>query len=388
MKQARAYILPLLLLLGILFLFIRMQEHRETTHAKSARKKGAPIPVDVTRVARRYVDTTLPSECVALANPLVLVANPSPGQPVAAVEVRLGQAVRAGQIMLHIDAREQRATLAARAAQLSPLEALVFAHRRNLDYWTKLRSDGLGVERDVKQAATELAQAEVELSNVRGQLDQAKTALERTSVVAPANGIVLALAGVGESEYGRLIGSDESRAGSGSVAAVGVVDPILIECDLPEDKLVFVRAGQAIKAIFPSSPGQRFSGTLSQIRPSANPDNRTVTVVAELPNPQRKLLPGVHGLLQLQARSQALRIPAVALVNPRPDAAQVFVVDDESRARLRQIKIGGSGDGWIQVLEGLKEGESLVVVGQVALEEGDRVRIGRTLEPTPAPGAQ
>lgn len=374
------YLLPALLVVGIVLLFLRMQDHRTLTHAKSARESGAPIPVDIAPVAAGEVAMTLPTECVAMANPLLRIVNPVAGRQVISVRAALGQAVRGGQPLLTLDDREERTAMANAAEQVRAFETLVAAHRERAAYWARVRAEGLGLERDARQAQVELARAEADLVNARATFNAAQATLARLVVTAPVDGMLLAIAGRGESEFGRMIGATDDRTGAGAIAAIGVVDPILLECELPEDKLVFVRQGQSVDAAFPSAPGHRYTGLLKQVRPSAQPERRTVTAVVELPNPERRLLPGVHGNLQVQERWQGIRIPAVALVNPRSDVAQVFVIDASDRARLRRIVIGGSGDGWVQVLEGLSVGDRLVVMGQVALQEGDAVRIGRTLE--------
>jgi len=76
-----------------------------------------------------------------------------------------------------------------------------------------------------------------------------------------------------------------------------------------------------------------------------------------------------------------LGVPSVALVNPTGlRESYVFVVGDGSVARLTRVRVGASGDGVTEILEGLKPGERVVTVGHLHLRDGNRVRIGEEFE--------
>lgn len=381
LKRLGSFLVPALLLVGVILLFLRMQEHRELTHAKSARDSNQPIPVDVVKVAGGEVVLNLPTECTAHANPLVRIGNPVPGRPVARTLVTIGSAVASGQPLLEVDARAESVAIKNAQERVQTVESYVLAERERAEYFKALRAEGLGLERDARLAYVEFARATVELATARATLRQAEADLQRTRVNSPFKGVVLGVAQPGEIEFGSMVGEVSEHSGGGAVVAVGVIDPIMLECELPENKLTFLRAGLAIGASFPSLPGERFEGKVFQVRPSARQDQRTVSIAIQLPNPGHRLLPGVHGLVQVQERWSGLRVPTVALVNPRTDAAQVFVVDAQNKARLRRITIGGDAEGWVQVTDGLSQGEQVVVIGQVALEDGDTVRIGRVVAP-------
>ena len=73
----------------------------------------------------------------------------------------------------------------------------------------------------------------------------------------------------------------------------------------------------------------------------------------------------------------ALAVPSVALINPTGlQESAVFVVGDDNRARFRKVKVGAIAEGMTGVLDGLKEGDRVVTVGQMDLRDGDQVRIG------------
>jgi len=383
-RKLLPYLVPLVLLVVVVLLYMRMQSHRVETNAKSARDGSAPIPVDVIRATKGEVAMSIPTECVAQANPLVRVSNPAAGRPVAQTRMRVGDMVTSGALLLTLDDREESTTLKNAEEMVKAMESYVKAARDRMDYFSAARTEGLGLERDAKQAAVDWSRAVVELANARADVRKAQGDLERTRVRSPVSGGVMGAAQPGEVELSRVVGESATARASGGVAAIGVIDPILIECDLPEDKLSFIRPSQVISASFPSLPGQRFQGRVARVNPGASQDLRTVGLSIELANPKAQLLPGAHGLVEVQERWEGLRIPSVALVNPRTDIAQIFVVDDKNVAHLRKISVGGDGGGYVQILSGLEPGEQVVVVGQVALIDGDKVRIGKVVD-TQAP---
>lgn len=387
LKKLLPFLIPLLLLAVVVVLYLRMQAHRVQTHAKSARDAARPIPVDVVKVASGEVALNLPTECVARPNPLVRVVNPMAGRAVTGTRVAVGAKVSRGDPLLSLDTSVEATTLANAREQIKVLESYVRTTSERADYFRRVRAEGLGLERDAQTAYVEWQRALVDLANAKSTVRSAEADLARLSVKAPVSGIVMGIAQAGEVEYSRLVGEEngERPTGGGSLAAIAVIDPIVLECELPEEKLVFVRPGQTISAAFPSLPGERFDGKLTRVEPGARTDSRTVGLSIELPNPQSRLLPGVHGLIEVQERWTGLRIPSVSLVNPRVDVAQVFVVDREGKARLRSIKVGGEGGGWVQVLSGLQADEQVVVVGQIGLVEGDTVRVGRVTQAASAP---
>lgn len=373
LKTWAAYLVPVLLMVAVALFFLRMQAHRTENDSKTARDKGAPIPVNVFRAEPGDIDLNIPTECVAQANPAVQVSTPVSHRPVGQTHVRIGQYIRRGTPLLVLDDRQESIALKNAEAQLPELEAYVTAQQERADFFQQMRSRGMGLERDFKQALSDLAKARVDLGTARAALGTARVELARTRIASPVDGVVMSVAQPGEVELSTTTGSTAN--GSGTLASVGVINPIMVECPLPEEKLLFLRPGQEVSATFPSLPGKRFEGTLTRINPGAKPEERTVAIAVELANPDRLLLPGVHGLIEVRERWSGLRIPSVALLNPRVDVAQVFVIDAEGRAKLRRIGVGAAAGGYVQVREGLADGEQVVVIGQVGLRDGDAVRI-------------
>jgi len=173
-----------------------------------------------------------------------------------------------------------------------------------------------------------------------------------------------------------------------------VMDPLQIDLRLIEADVGLVRRGMSVEVSLDAWPGRTFSGTLTRVLPYLDTATRTNTAEVTLPNPvdesrgARLLKPGMYGRARLVVgrHEQVLVAPEHALLLDNELAAQpggrqlrrAFVVEpgvagDEARARV--VRIGAREGERVEVLEGLAEGERLVVRGQHGLEEGRRVQV-------------
>ena len=80
------------------------------------------------------------------------------------------------------------------------------------------------------------------------------------------------------------------------------------------------------------------------------------------------------GTVYLEQKSFGVRLPAIALVNRFDAEGTVFVVGEDGKAQLRTVRLGTSGNGYIEVLDGLRTGEQVVVAGQQSLKPGDNIK--------------
>ncbi|MBI5164865.1 MAG: efflux RND transporter periplasmic adaptor subunit [Magnetospirillum sp.] len=130
-----------------------------------------------------------------------------------------------------------------------------------------------------------------------------------------------------------------------------------------EQDLAQVDVGQKAEVTFNGLPGMSFTGKVTFIYPTVTPETRTAKVRIELPNHQGHLRPALYGTVQLAA--PAARGPVVAV----PDSAvldtgtrqAVLVERGEGLYEPRAVKVGTRADGYVEVLDGVTEGEKVVV---------------------------
>jgi RND family efflux transporter MFP subunit len=272
------------------------------------------------------------------------------GGTVAEVRVRLGSAVRAGEVLLRISAHEIDEQLE-QARAVSTLAA----HERD-------RAVALNGQGTI--AASQYEAALSQWSVARAREAEASTVAERALVRAPFAGLVTAkLVNVGETVLpGRVLFTLEGRAAtrfeaqipeaaSGSLA-IGLTLPVQIE-------------GQA----------RDIEGRIVEIQPASDDVTRARLVKLELPE-MRDLRAGQFGRVFLpNGVASTVTVPVEAVVRLGQLEA-VFVVDSGA-ARLRLVRCGREADGRIQISSGLSGGEKVVAAGASELVDGQAVEEAR-----------
>lgn len=358
------FLLPIAILAGVGWLFLRMQMHRTKTDSDYAREKGEPLPVRVFSVEVAPLSRDVPTECTAAPNPLVEVRARITNRPVAKTYKAVGDFVQRNDLLLTLADQPERADVAAAKTMIEAYDDLVDSTSDLVAYFQTVRNERLGFEKELRSARVELARAQAELARAKANLAVGETALSGTRVTAPRDALVLEISQPGEAS---LIGDP--------LATLAGVDPILLECWIPEEKFAFVELGRAVEVTFFARPGRTHLGRVTSFDAYTKEKERLVLVRAELENPEHEILPGLHGIAAIKNEASVVRIPSIALIQARSDFAQVFTVDEAQRAWLRKITVGVASGGYSEVTSGLVAGERVVVAGQIGLQDGDHVRI-------------
>ena len=136
---------------------------------------------------------------------------------------------------------------------------------------------------------------------------------------------------------------------------------VWVEGEVFEQDLAAVRTGLPVTAEFESFPGERWSGRIAYVYPTLNPDTRTARVRLELPNPGRRLMPGMYAtfLLTSPRRGNALSVPRSAVLSTG-ERSLVFVRREDGRLEPRTVRVGAAAGDRVEVLAGLTAGERVV----------------------------
>lgn len=162
------------------------------------------------------------------------------------------------------------------------------------------------------------------------------------------------------------------------IATVSDISAIKLDFSVPETMLASVRAGQSITATPAAFPDSQVGGRILAIDPVINPQTRTATLRAVLPNRDGRIKPGM--LLSVTIESNARTAPAVAelaLVR-EGDTSFVYAIGKDSKAKRVAVKTGARDGTLIEVTEGLRVGDRIITEGVVKLSEGAKVRTGKS----------
>ncbi len=154
------------------------------------------------------------------------------------------------------------------------------------------------------------------------------------------------------------------------VALVVDISVLKVNFNVAEIDAQCFRPNSTVIVSVDAIPDKKFIARISEISPVVDPLTKTVAVKAIIEQASSGLKPGMTARItfKLGERKNVIAIPADAIVDN-----SVFVVSSDSLAQRRSIKIGLNGDELVEILEGLNEGEKIVVLGQQRLSGGEKV---------------
>lgn len=369
--------------------------------ATQAKAEEAPLPVKTVPAHRGdlYLRLTSPGEAFVERN-VQLKAEVS--GLVRSLAAREGLRVRRGAVLMEIDDREYALNLqnteAVRLQKLSemllenqfaepdaapdPAEAAAAGTARTTFQKAEAAwRDGLIAERDYEQAKRvyEMAmidsgQRKEEIRSAVKGLTQAEIAvkkaqmdLEKTKVRAPFDGIVTDL---------KVAAGEHVSAGRDLFSLVNI-DEIKVLAKVLEHEVGQMKPGQDVNLKFNAHPGKIFKGRVQAVSPIVNPEDRTCTVFVAMDNPDEAIKPGMHADVEIaaQVHHDKLVVPQAAiLVRGVPGRKLVFVVEG-GLAKWRYVQIGLENEEFAEILDGVAEGEPVIVEGHFTLAHDARVRI-------------
>jgi RND family efflux transporter MFP subunit len=211
---------------------------------------------------------------------------------------------------------------------------------------------------EVVAAMKGLTQAEINVK--KAQLD-----LEKAKIRAPFSGIIA-----------------DIQASPGEHVSVGRelftlvnISRIQVHARVLESEIGKMQVGREVDLRFSAYPGKVFKGKVSAISPIVNPEYKTCKVFVDVENPEEELKPGMHAEVEIAAEihKNKLLIPQDAILT-RSQRKLLFVVED-GLAKWRYIEIGLENEEYAEVLDGVKEGEQVIVEGHFTLAHDARVKI-------------
>lgn len=350
------------LALGIL-VFATAVHIIDTTPSK-AKLINAPAPVETTTAKRQNLDEVIGgSGSVEQGETAQLTSQVT--AEVLEVPVKIGDIVKKGALLTRFDDRLIQATLEANRAYVEANKIKIKDESNQVARYTALEQKNMGTASELEKSEMALADAKEELAKATLSLRQAEIDLEHVKINSPFDGIVLE----------RLINPGETAHREQIVLKLGSLNNVLLAAKMSEDKMHSVQLGLQAEASFPAFPGERFEGKVVKIDPNIDPVTRTFTTYVQIKNDDFRLKPGLSGFARVRRSAKdVLAVPSIAILNPSGEQASVFVVDSNGRANLRKIRPGVVVDAMTEVRDGLNEGEKVVTVGQLYLNNNDKVR--------------
>jgi membrane fusion protein (multidrug efflux system) len=267
-----------------------------------------------------------------------------------------GQKVAAGYVVAEMSSREQSADITAAEATLKEQEQTLQRTRKLLDsgFVTK-------ASLDTARAARDSAAARVAATRSR---------MADRTIKTPFAGVL----GLRRVSVGALVRPADV------ITTLDDISRIKVDFSVAETQLAGISKGQTVRASAAAFPTETFTGTVESIDTRIDPQSRTITVRAVFANDKGRLLPGMLMTIGIESnRRQSLAAAEQSLV-PIETRQYVYVVDAQNKAERREVKTGARVPGHVEILEGLKEGDSIVLEGTLRMRPGATIKLAGTGE--------
>jgi RND family efflux transporter MFP subunit len=376
----------LLLLLGGLAIGVwrHYALHLEVTAAAEEHRDFVPsVRVEAVRASAATMSVTLP----ATTNPFEaanIYARAS--GYIAQRNVDIGSRVKAGDLLAAITAPELDHQIAQTEANLAQAKATHRQTKANRELgqvtwgrdstlvkqgWvTQEQGDTDRLNYNAQQQAVRAGGAATQ--SQEAQLEVLRQQKAYQQVVAPFDGVVTRR----NIDVGSLVQAD---ATSGTfMFTLMQSDVMRIRLYVPQDAAIGVKPGVDAVVRVPEIPDRVFAGKVARIADALDPATRTLTTEIDVPNPDGELSPGIYCTVELKIprRTPSLIVPAGAIVFDR-DGLHVLVVEDGVAHSRKITEIRDLGTE-VEVSDGVKQGDRVILTPPVDLEDGGKVQIRAT----------
>jgi membrane fusion protein, multidrug efflux system len=310
------------------------------------RKKSIDEFINTTGTAKAIQEVTISTE---MTGSYRLMNNPATGRP-----FKLGDRVKAGQIIVRLEDKEYENNIAINAQKL------------NLDIAEQEFEKQKSLYEKGGVTLREMRNSEVSATNARYSYDNGQVKLTKMNVVAPFSGIITDLPYFTQ---GTKIASGQA------VFSLMSYDKMYMMINLPEKNISDVQTGQNVIITNYTLAGDTLKGVVSELSPAISTETRTFEGKLTIDNPNLKLRPGmfVKADIIIAHRDSVIVVPkSIILSSGR--GKTVFVVD-QSTARERRISLGIENQDYAEVISGLKVNERLVIKGFETLRNDSKVKV-------------
>lgn len=312
---------------------------------------GTRVEVAVVNPSNSGLTMRVPGEVEGIRDAMLSAAL---GGYIEQVSVKEGQHVKKGAVLARVDSQTYSTRLVRAQVEKDAAE-------REL-----ARAEGLGDS----IAVAELDAAKDRVAAAKATQSELHVAVSRTVLSAPFEGVVV-----------------EVNAEVGEVAGPGAplfrlvqLDPVRVSIALSDRDMALAQVGMTATVDLAARSGV-YTGKVVQLSQAANLKTRSFEALVEVENKDGSLLPGMIAQVSLSTTSEAAPESARLLISQdwlvtHPDGVGAFVAEN-GKAVWRPLKLGVVVRRQVEVLDGLKSGDALIIVGHRSLAEGDDVLVHR-----------
>ena len=279
-----------------------------------------------------------------------------------------GDDVRAGQVLVQLNADADRALLHSLQAQAELARTTFERDKRQF------------AVKAISKAVLDVSAAD--LKSKLAQVDEQAAMVEKKTIRAPFGGRI----GISTVNPGQYLNPGDK------IVTLQSVDTVYVDFLLPQQHIGQITLGQNVIATTDTYPDRKFKGKITAINPKVDPQTRNIEIEATLANPRHALLPGMFTSVKVLAglTAQYVTLPQTA-VTFNPYGETVFVVTrggktagnkSELIAKETFVTTGATRGDQIAIVKGINAGQTVVSSGQLKLKSGSVVIVNNEIQPS------
>jgi membrane fusion protein, multidrug efflux system len=335
--------------------------------------RNESVPVSLATISKGDIDIVDPALGTVTPLASVTVRTQINGQ-LQEIAFQEGQIVQKGDFLAQIDPRPFETTLAQAEGALQKNQALLKDAQANLVRYQKLAEKNSISRQQLDTQAALVQQYQGDVMADQGQVDAANLNIAYCHIVAPLTGRV-GLRQIDAGNYAQV--SDAS-----GIVAITQLDPISVLFTLPEDRLPAVMkrlaAGAELPVIALNRTGttKLAEGKLTAVDNEINASTGTIKLRAQFENASSALFPNqfVNVQIKVDTVKDAVLAPQAAILHGTVGTF-VYLAKDDQTVALRPVKLGVSQGENVEIVEGLAEGDKVVIDGTDKLREGAKIKL-------------
>jgi RND family efflux transporter MFP subunit len=208
--------------------------------------------------------------------------------------------------------------------------------------------------------------AEAAVQQAQAALQQALDNIGNCTIKAPISGVVGSIA----------LSLGEMANLQSPAAIISDTSQLEVEIQVSESEISYVQEGSEVEVMISAVSPDPFKGVVASVSVAADPASKNYKVKITMDNPEGQIKSGMFAqvFLSTVSESNALCVPRNAVI-PKGSQSVVYIVDEESRARMQVVETGIENSKYIQISKGLKEGQEVIEKGNTLVSDGSKVRV-------------
>lgn len=297
---------------------------------------------------------------------------------IKSINFREGEKIKKTDLVACLNPVDAQLKLEYAKNKLASAQAAYQSSLKKLEVHNKLYEAGAIIKSKLEEIELDCESAKFQLETIKTELELAKNELAKTNLYAPIDGVM----GPRDAEEGEFVTSQDT------VSSLLEIDDVLVEVGIVERDIEKIKLGQKAEIFVDAYPNIVFEGKVDNIFPVVEGKSRTLTTKIKVHNPEGILLPGMFSRAEISIieLKDALIIPSTGLILTKGKTTLSPVIPGQSfemgkdemetgTIQLRQVTIGYMTRDYVQITEGLDEGDLVVIEAQGELKDSMKVRI-------------